>query len=124
MKEASAGRPARRQRVTGITSLRVVVFREGDWLCAQSVDFALGVQARTLPALYRAFQRLIVSHIVVRRRHDMKPFADLPPANSKYREMFARSMDLPLPAQIIKAPRGIDIPPAKIRVHIAPAPAA
>ena len=84
-----------------VSTLRVIVFREGDWLCAQSIDFALGVQARTLPALYRAFHRLIVSHIIVRRRHNMRPFADLAPANAKYREMFDRSADLPFPTQVM-----------------------
>ena len=114
----------RRQRMRRVSTLRVIVFREDDWLCAQSVDFALGVQARTLPGLYRAFHKLIVSHIIVRQRHNMRPFADLPPANAKYRAMFDRSADLPLPAQIIRAPRGIDVPPSKMRVHVAPAPAA
>jgi hypothetical protein len=104
-----------------VNTLRGIVFREGDWLCAQSIDFALGVQARTLPALYRAFHRLIVSHIVVRRRHHMRPFADLPRANAKYREMFDRSADLPLPTQIVRAPRGIVVPASKMRVHVASA---
>ena len=93
-------------------------------MCAQSVDFALGVQARTLTELYRAFHKLVVGHIVVRQRHKMRPFADLPPVPEKYREMFDRSADLPLPTQIIKARKGIDVPPSRIRVHVAPAPAA
>ena len=120
------GKGGRRQGMgqTSSPPLRVVVFREDNWLCAQSVDYALGVQGQTLPELYRAFHGLIVSHIVVRQRHKMTPFADLPPAPQKYREMFDCSADLPLPMQIIKLPKGIDFPPPKIRVHVAPAPAA
>ena len=122
-----SGRKGARRRGmgrTGTAPLRVVVFREDDWLCAQSVDYALAVQAHTLPELQRAFHRLIVNHIVVRQRHQMTPFADLPPAPQKYQEMFDRSVDLPLPIQMIKYPKGIDVPPSKIRVHVAPAPAA
>ena len=98
--------------------LRVVVFQEDDWLCAHYIDFNLCAQAKTMPALYRALHKLIVGHIVVRRRHNMVPFADLPPAPEKYRQWYEQSVDLP--PQIIRVPRdGLRIPAPKVRVLVA-----
>src|SRR5437870_5798397 len=99
-----------------VRKLRIVVFQEGDWLCAQYVDFDLSAQARTLRQLYRALDRLIQGHVAVRRRHNLAPFADLPPAPRKYREMFERSK-IELPAQIVQLnAHGIVIPPPRVRV--------
>lgn len=96
--------------------LRVVVFQEDEWLCAHYVDFDLATQARTLPQLYRSLHKLIASHVVIRLRHNLTPFADLPPASKKYREMFERSK-IELPTQITRVRvRGISIPPSKVRV--------
>jgi len=102
---------------------RVVVFQEGEWLCAQYIDFDLSAQARTLPQLYRALDRLIRGHVAVRRRHNLVPFADLPPAPQKYRKMFERSK-IELPPQVVRLDAGgIVIPSPQIRVAV-PLPAA
>ena len=95
---------------------RIVVFQEGDQLCAQYVDVDLSAQARTLPELYRALDRLIRGHIAVRRRYKQRPFEDLPPAPQKYREMFERSK-IQLPTQLVRLEAdGIVVPPPEVRV--------
>ena len=80
--------------------IRAVIFQEGDWLCVQCLDYNLATQAKTLPRLNRAFQQLIIGHIVVRLRHNQRPFEGLRRAPHKYWAMFERSK-LPFPAQML-----------------------
>ena len=61
-------------------AIRAVVFQEGDWLCAQCLEYDLVAQAKSLPRLYEALRRLIIGHIAVRARHRQQPFLGLPRA--------------------------------------------
>jgi hypothetical protein len=103
------------------SSLRIIVFQEGDWLCAQCVDYNLAVQAKTMDKLYKAMHRLVAGHVAVRRHHHRRPFEDLPPAPEKYRRMFERSK-IDLPQQIMRAyirrASGRSIPPPAVRVEV------
>ena len=95
---------------------RVIVFQEGDRLCAQFVDINLSAQARTLSQLYRALDRLIRSHIALRQRYKLRPFEDLPPAPAKYREMFVRSK-IQLATKLVRVKaNGLVVPPPEVRV--------
>jgi hypothetical protein len=103
-----------------LRTLRVVVFREGDWFCAQAIEFDLAVQAKSLPTLYQRFHRLVTSHVAVRHMHAREPFKDLPPAPSKYREMWEAGVSMP--PQIYNFPqirRPVVIPPPDFRVTVA-----
>src|SRR5688572_6770059 len=82
---------ARRKATKVVRSLKIVVFQDDDWLCAQYVDYDLAAQAKTLPALYKAVDKVTRSHIEVRRRHGLEPFKDLPPAPARFRAMFEQS---------------------------------
>ncbi len=82
-------------------AIRAVVFQEGEWLCAQCLEYDLVVQAKNLQQLSRALQRMIVGHIVVRLRYKQQPFRDLPRAPEKYWTMFKRSR-LVLPTEMFK----------------------
>jgi hypothetical protein len=88
-------------RATRKYAIRAVVFQEGEWLCAQCLEYDLVVQAKSLQQLSRALQKLIVGHIVVRLRHKQEPFRDLPRAPKKYWAMFRQSR-LKLPATMFK----------------------
>src|SRR5881396_4432069 len=66
-------------------AFRAVVFQEGEWLCAQCLEYNLVAQAKSLPKLCLALQQLIVGHVVVRLRHGQQPFRNLPRAPAKYR---------------------------------------
>jgi hypothetical protein len=96
--------------------LRIIVFQDGDSLCAQWVDFDLAAQAPTLPLLYETMDKMIRGHIAVREKHRLPPFKDLPPAPEKFREMFDRSK-MKLPPQFIKGRR--KLPPAEVRIAAA-----
>jgi len=88
-------------------------------LCAQCLEYDLVAQAKTLPQLCRALERLIVGHIVVRLRHKQQPFRDLPRAPKKYWTMFQRSrLVLPAPMSRMGALRshGVIVPPPKVRI--------
>lgn len=99
--------------------VRALVFQDGEWLCAQCLEYDLVAQAKTLRQLSRALQRLIVGHVVVRLRHEQPPFGDLPRAPEKYWAMFRRSrLTLPGPLFHLGALKshGVVIAPPQIRV--------
>jgi len=99
--------------------IRAVVFQEGDWLCAQCLEYDLVAQAKSLPQLSRALQRLIVGHVAVRLRHKQQPFRDLPRAPEKYWAMFRQSrLTLPAPMfrlDILKS-HGVVVAPPQLRI--------
>jgi hypothetical protein len=106
-------------RVARKYAVRAVVFQEGEWLCAQCLEYDLAVQAKNLPQLSKALQRLIVGHVAVRLRYKQQPFRDLPRAPEKYWVMFRRSR-LKLPAPMFKVgalrSHGIVVAPPQVRV--------
>jgi hypothetical protein len=99
--------------------IRAVVFQEDEWLCAQCLEYDLVAQAKSLPQLSRALQRLIVGHVAVRLRHKQQPFRDLPRAPEKYWAMFRKSrLTLPAPMfrlDILKS-HGVVVAPPQLRI--------
>lgn len=98
--------------------LRVVIFQEGNWLCARCLEYDIGTQARTQEALLRDLGRMIAGHIALSIRNGLKPFASVGPAPKKYWEMFKRSkISLPLKHAAYSIPeRGIKLPRPEIRI--------
>jgi hypothetical protein len=100
-------------------AIRAVVFQEGEWLCAQCLEYDLVAQAKSLPQLSRALQRLIAGHVAVSLRHKQQPFRDLPRAPEKYWTMFRRSR-LALPAPMFKLgalrSHGVIVAPPEVRI--------
>ena len=110
----------RRPRAVRKYVIRAVVFQEGEWLCAQCLEYNLVAQAKSLNQLSRALQRLIVAHVAVRLRHKQQPFRDLPRAPEKYWAMFKRSrLKLPAPMFRIGALRSRGVVVAVPRVRVA-----
>lgn len=98
--------------------MSILVFQEGEWLCARWLEHDLAVQAKTLPSLYTRLHRMIVGHIAVRLAHGQQPFDDLPTAPQKYREMFDRSK-ITLPSGMLRFSvkgRPLTIPSPRVRV--------
>jgi hypothetical protein len=108
-----------RARTAKKYAIRAIVFQEGEWLCAQCLEYDLVAQAKSLQQLSKALQRLIVGHVAVRLRHKQQPFRDLPRAPEKYRAMFRRSR-LTLPAPMFRLgalkSRGVVVAPPQIRI--------
>ena len=78
-------------------------------------------QAKTLPKLCRALQRLVVGHVAVRLRHGQPPFRDVRRAPDKYWMMFRLSR-LTLPAPMFKIgtlrSHGIIVAPPEVRIAV------
>jgi len=98
--------------------LRVVIFQEGEWLCAHCLEYDFATQAKSLSDLQSGLERLIAGHIAISPKHGLKPFRNVRQAPAKYWELFRRSK-ISLPVQTfglrIKK-RGIKIPTPEIRV--------
>ena len=77
-------------------AIRAVVFQEGEWLCAQCLEYNLVAQAKS-------------------------PFRDLPRAPAKYWTMFRQSR-LALPAPMFKLgalrSHGVVIAPPQVRIAV------
>lgn len=100
------------------TKLSMVVFQEGDWLCAQCLELDFATQAKTLPDLLYDLQKMIVGHIAISRENGLKPFAKVGRAPKKYWDMFRRSK-ITLPPQKFAfkiGRRGIKLLRPEIRV--------
>ena len=108
-----------RARTAKKYAIRAIVFQEGEWLCAQCLEYDLVAQAKSLQQLSKALQRLIVGHVAVRLRHKQQPFCDLPRAPEKYWAMFRRSR-LTLPAPMFRLgalkSHGVVVAPPQIRI--------
>ena len=102
-------------------AIRAVVFQEGEWLCAQCLEYDLVAQAKTLPKLCRALQQLVVGHVAVRLHHNQRPFRDLPRASAKYWTMF-RDSRLAIPAPMFNLAalktHGIVVAPPQVRIAV------
>ena len=98
--------------------LRIVIFQEGDWLCAHCLEYDFATQARSLDALRRDLERLIVGHVAICLANGLKPFANRRRAPERYWALFRRSK-IALPPQrfgIKSKQRGVKIPTPEIRV--------
>lgn len=101
-------------------TIRAVIFQDGEWLCAQCLEYDLVAQAKSLTRLVKALERLIVGHIAVRLRHKQQPFRDLPRAPAKYWTLFRRSrLVLPAPTFRVETSRGRTAVVAAPEVRIA-----
>lgn len=100
------------------TKLRIVIFQEGEWLCAHCLEYDFSTQAKSLDDLRYDLERMIVGHIAVSLANGLKPFRNGKRAPEKYWMMFKRSK-ICLPQQSfglkIKK-RGVKIPTPEIRV--------
>src|SRR3972149_10541583 len=70
--------------------LRVVIFQEGEWLCAHCLEYDFATQAKSLSDLQSGLERLIAGHIAISPKHGLKPFRNVRQAPAKYWEPFRR----------------------------------
>jgi hypothetical protein len=100
------------------TKLRIVIFQEGERLCAHCLEYDFATQAKNLDDLRYDLERMIVGHIAVSLENGLKPFRNARHAPKKFWTLFNRSK-IPLPRQSfglhIKK-RGVKIPAPEIRV--------
>jgi hypothetical protein len=100
------------------TKLRVVIFQEGEWLCARCLEYGFATQAKSLDGLRYDLERMIVGHIALSLANGLKPFRNRRRAPEKYWTLFRRSK-ISLPQQSFGLrirKRGVKIPRPEIRV--------
>ena len=100
------------------STLRIVIFQEGEWLSAHCLEYDFATQAKNLDDLRYDLERMIVGHIAVSLANGLKPFSNARRAPEKYWTMFKRSK-IPLPQQTfgLKIKKhGVKIPTPEIRV--------
>ncbi len=100
------------------TKLRIVIFQEGEWLCAHCLEYDFATQAKNLDDLRYDLERMIAGHIAVSLENGLKPFRNVRRAPEKYWTMFRRSkISLPHESFGLKIKkRGVKIPIPDIRV--------
>jgi hypothetical protein len=100
------------------TKMRVVIFQQGDWLCAHCLEYDFATQAKSLDALRLDLERMIVGHVAISLQHGLKPFANRRRAPERYWALFRRSkITLPQPRFGVRFKRrGVKIPTPEIRV--------
>jgi predicted RNase H-like HicB family nuclease len=98
--------------------LRVVIFQEGEWLCAHCLEYDFSTQAKTLHDLRDAIEHVIVGHVAISLENGLKPFGKRRRAPEKYWALFKRSkIELPPRTfRIALGTRGVKIPTPEIRV--------
>ena len=101
-----------------IKKVRVVIFQEGEWLCAHCLEYDFATQAKTLDKLRFGIERMFAGHIAISLANGLRPFKNERPAPKKYWALFERSK-ISLPPQRfgfkIKG-CGVRIPTPEIRV--------
>jgi hypothetical protein len=70
------------------STIRVVTFREGDWLVAQCLEVDIAAQAKTERDLCYELGRLLVGRLLTSEKLGVEPFENLPPAPKRYWDMF------------------------------------
>lgn len=108
-----------------VRPFRVIVFEEGDWLCAHVLEYDLAAQAKSLDELRVELARLLACHIAASLENGQEPFAGLRPAPEKFWQMF-RHARVPLPSErfsleVTSLTSPITVDPPEIRVATAAA---
>lgn len=111
------------KRVLAMTqvSVRVVVFQEGDWVCAQCLEYDIAAQAKTLEDCLYQLERLVIGHIAISVENGLEPLQGLKAAPRRFWEWFERSK-IPLSAARFSFTaddldrRGVVVEPPQIRV--------
>ena len=76
--------------------MRVVIFQEGDWVCAQCLEYDIAAQGKTLDDSLYELERLVVGHIAISVENGLAPLQGLPRAPQQFWDWFERSK-IPLP---------------------------
>jgi hypothetical protein len=70
-----------------ITISAIAFHDEGVWI-AQCVEYDIAVSATTLPKLRKAFERAVIANICVNEKLGRSGLDGIPPAPSKFRDLF------------------------------------
>jgi hypothetical protein len=74
--------------MTSAFNIRAVLFEEGDWWCAQCLEYDITAQAHSLPELRYELERVLFAHICANVELGRQPFQGLEPAPKKFWKMY------------------------------------
>jgi hypothetical protein len=74
-----------------VVELNVIAYQEGEWWCAQCLEYDLAAQAKTLPDLHYEFERIVYSHLAISLELGQEPFEGLNPAPQKFWDMYEKA---------------------------------
>lgn len=83
--------------------IRVLLFQDGDFWCAQCLDHDLAAQADSRDDLENEFERVLIEHLHISEELGQEPFLGLAPAPDLFHQMYAKAKVLP--------PRKISVDP-------------
>jgi hypothetical protein len=69
-------------------AIHAVIFRNGEWLVAQCLEYDIATQARELRDLLNEVERIVAAHILVADKDGTTPFADIPKAPKQFWQMY------------------------------------
>lgn len=68
--------------------IHAVVFRSGEWLVAQCLEYDIATQARDLKGLLYEVERILAAHVLVARQDGAEPFTNIPKAPKRFWKMY------------------------------------
>jgi len=85
--------------------IHAVVFRSGEWLIAQCLEYDIATQARDIKALLIEVERILTAHVIVADREGMgDPFEGIPKAPKRFWQMFKDAVARLEPIRDIEIP--------------------
>jgi len=108
------------KNMTTAFDISVVLFEDGDWWCAQCLEYDISAQAKSLPELRYELERVLFSHVCAGVQEGREPFEGLGKAPKKFWQMYA-SADLRVEADdlVFSTPTPDAVPPVIAKMKVA-----
>ena len=73
---------------TGVLKISAVMFQDGEWWCAQCLEYDIAAQATTLSELRYELERVFATHVAASEELGQEPFESLNAAPQRFWDMF------------------------------------
>lgn len=93
-------------------TLRVLFYQEGPCWVAQCIDHDLNAHGESIKQAQRAFEHVVISHIMVSVESGREPFTDATTVPPLFVQAYEHILAEKLERLPIHVPPGVDIPPA------------
>jgi hypothetical protein len=72
-------------------ALSIVVFQQGDYVCAQCLEYDIAAQAKNVEDCLYEFGRVVMGHVAIAIENGLEPLKELPRAPQKFWRSFSES---------------------------------
>lgn len=106
--------------MTTAFDISAVLFEDGDWWCAQCLEYDISAQAKSLPELRYELDRVLFAHVCASIQEGREPFHGLGRAPKKFWQMY-ESADLRVEADdlIFRTPTSNLVPAVIAKMKVA-----